>query len=226
MGITNDGCSEMFERRVIESMLRSSNHTSTSEGTGFLETEWEVTVSCWESCPTEPIFGTELERKLQPATDMPVTDPETVDNAADEESKILISMLDLQILLEQEVHAAAEAEGWEKPGTKQGTVSIKENKDKIAVDTKAKTIAIKQKEVEEEEKKGGRGGGKKKEVKIESSITNKANFTVISNSPYESRTKAPAILPSNSPSSSPTALLTKSPIDWPTESPTTAPSSP
>jgi len=227
--ITNDGCSEMFERRVIESMLRSSNHTGTSEGTGFLETEWEVTVSCWESCPTEPIFGTELERKLQPATDMPVTDPETVDNAADEESKILISMLDLQILLEQEVHAAAEAEGWEKPGTKQGTVSIKENKDKIAVDTKAKTIAIKQKEVEEEEKKGGRGGrggGKKKEVKIESSITNKANFTVISNSPYESRTKAPAILPSNSPSSSPTALLTKSPTDWPTESPTTAPSSP
>jgi len=233
--ITNDGCSEMFERRVIESMLCSSNHTGTSEGTGFLETEWEVTVSCWESCPTEPIFGTELERKLQPATDMPVTDPETVDNATDEESKILISMLDLQILLEQEVHAAAEAEGWEKPGTKQGTVSIKEDKDKIAVDTKAKTIAvdlkaktvaIKQKEVEDEEKKGGRGGGKKKEVKIESSITNKANFTIISNSPYESRTKAPAALPSSSPSSSPTALLTKSPTHWPTESPTTAPSSP
>ena len=111
--ITGDGCNELFERRVLEAELCVSNHTGFSAEDSVIETEWNVTVSCWEECPDEPIFGTDIQRRLQEAiTAMPSSDP-TADEI--EEPKSLISQLDFQVFFETEVHHAAEVAGWEKP---------------------------------------------------------------------------------------------------------------
>jgi len=124
--ITNGGCSEQFERRVLDANLTSSIHTGSSDGEAFLETEWEVSVACWEECPIEPIFGTELRRQLEP-TGLQTFDTNTTLDAnaiqytnttidtnttlVDDTSKFFISELEFRSFFEIEIHNAA---GWGK----------------------------------------------------------------------------------------------------------------
>lgn len=116
--ITNNGCSELFERRVLDANLTSSNHSPGDGDEAFLETEWHVSVACWEECPSEPLFGTELGRELQPVTLVPtVASNATVDgnftNATIEEdtSKFFISQVEFRSFFENQVYHAA---GWER----------------------------------------------------------------------------------------------------------------
>lgn len=102
--ITADGCNEMYERRIVDATLVSSDHTGTSEGQSILDTEWEVDVLCWEKCPTEPVFGTKLERRLEPTggldfvdeplNDEPMGDLEFIDEPLNDEPIADLEMFD------------------------------------------------------------------------------------------------------------------------------------
>jgi len=117
--LTNDGCSEVYERRVLNANLSWTAHTGHSDDSvAFLETQWGVDVSCYESCPTEPIFGSELARFLEPATEAPTTINGT--NSTDElygsnPTKTLISPLEFRNLFETAVQEYARELGWGKP---------------------------------------------------------------------------------------------------------------
>jgi len=64
--ITDTGCNELFERRLLDVNLLSTSHTGQNENEeSFLEIEWQVSVSCWENCPTEPVFGAEARPEVE-----------------------------------------------------------------------------------------------------------------------------------------------------------------
>jgi len=120
--ITNDGCSELFERRVLDANLTSSIHSPGEGDEAFLETEWQVSVACWEECPSEPLFGTELRRQLEPATAVPTLVPTIASNSTvdanitnttleEDISKFFISQIEFRSFFENQVYDAA---GWER----------------------------------------------------------------------------------------------------------------
>jgi len=121
--ITDNGCNEVFERRVKRASLSSSIHTGSMEGTeeSFIDTSWEVTVLCWEKCPSDPLFGTELgtdlQRRLNPVEmsfsflENSGADTEEIEEPT-EEPKSFVSEIDFRSLFEIEVHTAATTAGW------------------------------------------------------------------------------------------------------------------
>ena len=120
--ITDNGCSELYERRVLDANLTATTHTGHSDDSdAVLETEWTVTVSCYENCPTEPIFGSEFQRRLEPETVAPTETPtingtNTTDRAhGSNYTKTLISELDFRSLFETTIQEVAQELGWGKP---------------------------------------------------------------------------------------------------------------
>ena len=114
--ITNDGCTELYERRVWDTNLTA---TDIDDSGTFLTTQWSVGVSCWESCPTEdPVFGADLRRMLE--FDLDATTPmfelnSTIpwDNYIESNrTKVLISELDFRSSLETMIQDTAREAGW------------------------------------------------------------------------------------------------------------------
>ena len=137
--LTDNGCNEVFERRVKRASLSSSIHTGSMEGTeeAFLDTSWEVTLLCWEKCPSDPLFGTELatdlQRRLNPVEmSFSFLDNSAADTEEIEEPKSFVSEIDFRSLFEMEVHTAATAAGW---GTQDAIVSNSLDQDAVELDT-------------------------------------------------------------------------------------------
>lgn len=236
--LTEGGCNEIFERRVLNATLFSTTHTGSFEGSddAFLETEWEVAVSCWDECPTEPIFGTELRRNLEPASLEPSTlEQQTEMTDADVDysqvPRSLISQLDFQTHFEFDVKDAATDQGWEDPkADERSGVSL----DQPANDSSIESFVIVS--IDESANDQPTNDDPNEQLVNDSTIDQPVSedpllnvivtnppFTtplIISNAPGVSKTRKPSSSPSAKPSENPTP----SPTDWPTESPTHSPS--
>ena len=107
--VTANGCSELFERRVLDANLTATTHSGSIDGSeSFLETVWSISVACSEICPSEPIFGTELSRMLPPVTEAPIEAPEILGTKSSEilganSTKSFVSELDFRSLFETSV---------------------------------------------------------------------------------------------------------------------------
>jgi len=240
--ITDDGCNEIYERRVSDAMLVSSIHTGiSSDGEAYLETEWEVDVMCWEKCPSEPVFGSEFERseferRLEPATDKPSSDIESNSDDTDgsdeseesdepDEPKSFISMMDFQLFFENEVHAAAEAAGWEKPFIRSGgrarpvQETIPEEapvQETIPEEAPVQETIPEEAPVQENTNSKNPGQGKKGQGKPGTDKPNRYE----SKTPYIAPTSPPTFKPTFSPTGTPTSSA------QPSTSPSGSPNSP
>jgi len=95
--LTDFGCDDLFQRHIDEGnviLLNATRQNTTEEMKDslfdsteeLLETEWNVTVSCWEECPDEAAFGADLGANTR-RRNMQESDADSpVDNDSEENS--------------------------------------------------------------------------------------------------------------------------------------------